>query len=95
MRAQTEVGTWHATLRNSTPITSRDELVAWVEAGSKPADQFLIGTEHEKIPFYHACHSAVPYEGMSGRGGIRDLLEGMQAKLGWEPIYDRAAIIGL
>ncbi|MEJ0092276.1 MAG: glutamate--cysteine ligase [Methylocella sp.] len=80
---------------DSTPITSRDELVAWIEAGSKPADQFLIGTEHEKIPFYHACHSAVPYEATSGRGGVRDLLEGMRAKLGWEPIFDRAAIIGL
>ncbi len=81
---------------DSTPIASRDELVAWIEAGSKPAERFLIGTEHEKIPFYHACHSAVPYEGLPDRrGGVRALLTGMQAKLGWAPICDGEAIIGL
>ena len=34
-----------------TPLTSRDELVAWIAAGEKPKDQFRIGTEHEKTPF--------------------------------------------
>jgi glutamate--cysteine ligase len=81
---------------DSTPITSPDELVAWIEAGSRPAEQFLIGTEHEKIPFYHACRSPAPYESAPERaGGVRALLEGMQAKLGWEPIYDGPAMIGL
>ena len=28
-----------------TPLTSRDELVAWIAAGEKPKDQFRIGTE--------------------------------------------------
>lgn len=82
---------------DSTPITSRDELVAWIEAGSKPASQFRVGTEHEKIPFYRADHSAVSYAGepLRGRGGVRALLEGMQARLGWSPIHDGANIIGL
>ena len=44
-------------------IESRDELVAWLEAGCKPAGAFRVGTEHEKIPFYHAGLSPVPYEG--------------------------------
>ena len=34
-----------------TPLQSRDELVAWLEAGVKPASEFRIGTEHEKTPF--------------------------------------------
>ncbi|VTZ49419.1 Glutamate--cysteine ligase [Methylocella tundrae] len=87
---------------DSTPITSRDELVAWFEAGSTPPERFAIGTEHEKIPFYRACHSAVPYEGRptdcppaSSFAGVRGLLEGMRAKLGWEAICDGAHIIGL
>ncbi|HUZ91732.1 MAG TPA: glutamate--cysteine ligase, partial [Methylocella sp.] len=68
---------------DKTPITSRDELVAWLEAGVKPPAQFRIGTEHEKIPFYRSGHSPVPYEGVPerGQGGIRSLLEGMQKKL--------------
>src|SRR5688572_20039155 len=34
-----------------TPIETRDELVAWFEAGSKPKSRFRIGTEHEKFAF--------------------------------------------
>jgi glutamate--cysteine ligase len=82
---------------DKTPITSRDELVAWLEAGAKPREQFRIGTEHEKIPFYRISNSPVPYEGVTARGlrGIHALLEGMQKRLGWAPVTDRAFIIGL
>jgi glutamate--cysteine ligase len=77
---------------STTPITSRDELVAWFEEGNKPVSEFRIGTEHEKIPFYSKDLSPVPYDG--GRG-IRALLEGMQGLLGWEPILEGDTIIGL
>ena len=33
-------------------IASRDELVAYLEAGSKPKSEWRIGTEHEKFVFY-------------------------------------------
>src|SRR3990170_2230394 len=75
-----------------TPLTSRDELVAWIAAGEKHKDQFRIGTEHEKTPFRLNDHSPVPYEGPRGIGA---LLNGMQHLLGWEPIMDRDNIIGL
>jgi glutamate--cysteine ligase len=82
---------------DETPITSRDDLVAWFEAGSKPVAAFRVGTEHEKIPFYRRDYAPVPYEGdkATGRGGIGTLLEGMQKQLGWSPILDRGVIIGL
>ena len=77
---------------DTTPISSRRELVAWIEAGVKPAGSPLrIGTEHEKIPFYKANHAPVPYE----PGGVRALIEGLQAAQGWTPIFDRDALIGL
>ena len=75
-----------------TPLQSRDELVAWLEAGVKPVSEFRIGTEHEKTPFTAEGHLPVPYEG--GRG-IGALLEGMKLLLGWEPIMERGNIIGL
>jgi glutamate--cysteine ligase len=75
-----------------TPIETRDELVAWFEAGSKPKSQFRIGTEHEKFVFTVEGHRPVPYE---GRRSIRALLEGMQNLLGWEPIVEDGNIIGL
>lgn len=78
-----------------TPIASRDELVAWLEAGCKPAEAFRIGTEHEKIPFYLSDFAPVPYEGRRPQGGIRALLEAVQDKTGWAPIVDGEALIGL
>jgi hypothetical protein len=75
-----------------TPLQSRDELVAWLEAGVKPPSEFRIGTEHEKTPFTLRGHHPVAYEGARGIGA---LLEGMQLLLGWEPIMERGNIIGL
>jgi glutamate--cysteine ligase len=73
-------------------VESRDALVSWLEAGCKPAASFRVGTEHEKVPFYRADLTPVPYEG--GRG-IKALLEGMQQRLGWEGIIDDGNLIGL
>lgn len=77
------------------PIASKDDLIAWIAAGEKPASAFRIGTEHEKFPFYRGDFAPVPYEGRAGAGGIRALLEGMRERLGWEPILDAGHIIGL
>jgi glutamate--cysteine ligase len=75
-----------------TPIESRDELVAWFEAGIKPKSQFRVGTEHEKFAFTIKDRRPVPYDGPRG---IRALLDGMQGLLGWEPIMEGENIIGM
>jgi glutamate--cysteine ligase len=75
-----------------TPIETRDELVAWLEAGCKPKDQFRVGTEHEKFAFTVEGHRPVPYE---NKRSIRALLEGMHDLLGWEPIMEGDNIIGM
>ncbi|MGW9329448.1 glutamate--cysteine ligase [Bosea sp. NPDC055594] len=80
---------------DSTPISSKAELIGWIAEGEKPASRFRLGTEHEKFPFYADDLSPVPYEGKAGRGGIRALLDGMQERLGWEPILDDGHVIGL
>ena len=77
---------------DTTPIESRDELVAWFDKGPKPKADYRIGTEHEKFPFYRKDLTPVPY---AGPRGIRALLEGMQGLLGWEPIMEGPTIIGL
>ena len=43
-----------------TPIETRDELVAWLEAGCKPKAQFRVGTEHEKFAFTVQGHRQCP-----------------------------------
>lgn len=82
---------------DSTPIRSKAELVGWIAEGEKPPAAFRLGTEHEKFPFYADDLSPVPYEGAAaGRsGGIRQLLDGMQQRLGWEPIVEGDHPIGL
>ena len=74
------------------PIEGFDELVSYLAAGNKPKEEWRIGTEHEKFPFYVDGNRPVPY---GGDKGIRALLEGMQRLLGWEPIIDAGHIIGL
>jgi glutamate--cysteine ligase len=82
---------------DSTPIASRDELVAWLASGCKPASEFRLGTEHEKILFYRNDLAPVPYEGRPERnqGGVRALLEGLAESQGWNRIEDAGALIGL
>jgi len=75
-----------------TPLETRDELVAWFEAGCKPKAQWRVGTEHEKFVFTLKDHKPVPY---AGRQSIRALLDGMHGLLGWEPIMEGENIIGM
>lgn len=77
---------------DTSPVGSVADLVDHIAAGEKPASQWRIGTEHEKFPFYIDGNRPVPY---GGDKGIRALLEGFQALLGWEPIIDAGHIIGL
>lgn len=77
---------------DTTPITSVADLTERIAGGCKPRDRWQIGTEHEKVGFRKFDHTPVPYE---GPGGIRQLLEGMEGLLGWEPIVDHGRPIGL
>jgi glutamate--cysteine ligase len=75
---------------DATPISGRDELIEWIAAGAKPRQDWRLGTEHEKIPFYRADASPVPYE-----GGVGALLEGLAGRNGWQPILEEDHPIGL
>ncbi len=77
---------------DDTPISTTSELAAYLASGAKPETQFRLGTEHEKFAFFMADNSPVPY---FGEASISALLNGMQARLGWEPIMDAGHIIGL
>jgi glutamate--cysteine ligase len=77
---------------HSPTIRSRDDLIAWIAAGEKPANGWLIGTEHEKFVFKRDGLAPVPY---AGRNGIRALMEGLIERFGWEPIMEGPNIIAL
>ncbi len=77
---------------DDTPLESRAALIEALSEGCKPKDAWRIGTEHEKFGFYTDDYSPVPYE---GKRGVKALLEGMKANLGWDGIYDHERLIGL
>jgi len=73
-------------------IESRDELVAYLEAGSKPEADWRIGTEHEKFGFNVKDNTPVPYEGPHG---IRALLEAHHNCYCWDAVRENGNIIAL
>jgi glutamate--cysteine ligase len=80
---------------DSTPITTLRQLADYIAVGCKPAEQFRLGTEHEKFGFRLADLATPPYEPADGQpGSIRGLLEGLQ-RFGGEPITDAGHTIGL
>jgi glutamate--cysteine ligase len=84
-----------STRQDSAPaptVRSRENLIAWIAAGSKPAHAWRIGTEHEKFLFYTDTLRPVPY---AGPRGVRALMEGLIARFGWEPILEGDNIIAL
>jgi glutamate--cysteine ligase len=77
---------------DTTPLTTRDALVGYLEAGCKPESAFRVGTEHEKFGFYTKDLSPVPYEGTQG---IRTILEEWSHLDGWQLILESDHPIGL
>jgi glutamate--cysteine ligase len=73
-------------------IESRDELVADLEAGSKPRSAWRIGTEHEKFGFYRKSYAPVPY---AGERGISVLLDTLAQRFGWDRVTENGNIIAL
>ncbi|MGH8162777.1 MAG: glutamate--cysteine ligase [Rhodanobacteraceae bacterium] len=74
-----------------TPIEHRVQLVDYLASGGRPAEQWRIGTEHEKFVFRTDDLRAPEYE---GERGIRALLEGM-AHCGWELVREHDLPIAL
>ncbi|MEQ9258147.1 MAG: glutamate--cysteine ligase [Roseovarius sp.] len=74
------------------PITSRDQLAQYLEAGCKPRDAWRIGTEHEKFGYCKDSLKPLPYE---GERSILAVLEGLRDLHGWAPVTEGGNLIGL
>ncbi len=73
-------------------VESRDDLVAFVEAGCKPPENWRIGTEHEKFGYRLEDRMPLPYDGPCS---IRSMLEGIADRFGWDRIREGGNLIGL
>ncbi|MCB2106526.1 MAG: glutamate--cysteine ligase [Rhodobacteraceae bacterium] len=72
-------------------IESKAQLIAVLEGGCKPREQWRIGTEHEKFPYHTADFSPLRYDGPDG---IQAFLNGMM-QFGWEPVNEGDNVIAL
>lgn len=72
-------------------VTSKRQLVEYMEKGCKPREAWRIGTEHEKFAYDRETLRRLPYD---GKPGIRLLLEGLQ-RFGWEPVLEKDKVIAL
>ena len=72
-------------------IECREQLVAPMAAGEKPAASWRIGTEHEKLVYSQKDHHAPSY---GEPGGIRDLLLSLR-EFGWEPIEEGGHVLAM
>ena len=77
--------------RNDPVIESRDQLIAPMIKGEKPAAAWKIGTEHEKFVFNQTDHHAPSYD---EPGGIRDLLMSL-TEFGWTPVEENGKVIAM
>ena len=76
---------------NADPIQSKAPLIEYLQQGCKPAEDWRIGTEHEKFGFRQADLRPLPYD---GECGIRAMLEGLR-RFGWEGVSENGQLIAL
>ena len=72
-------------------LESIEDLAGPMIGGEKPAEQWRIGTEHEKFVYDLADFHAPTYD---EPGGIRDLLLALR-EFGWEPIEENGKVIAM
>lgn len=77
---------------NTQTIESKAQLIATLEAGNKPPEDWRIGTEHEKLAYDQKDFRRLPY---NGEPGIKQLLESLAGYGDWEPVLEGGNIIAL
>ena len=78
--------------REDPVIETRDQLIAAIAKGEKPKDRWRIGTEHEKFVYNRTDHHAPSYD---EPGGIRDTLDALAERFGWQRTVQGDNTIGL
>jgi glutamate--cysteine ligase len=73
------------------PITDKQQLIDYIASGSKPRDQWRIGTEHEKFGFRLSDLRPPTFDGPQG---IEALLKGL-TRFGWQPFEEKGRVIAL
>ena len=74
------------------PIDDQNQLAEYLAEGSKPSEDWRIGTEHEKFGYCKDTHEPIQFE---GERSILAVLEGLRDGHGWAPVLEDGNLIGL
>lgn len=77
---------------NKKTLSTREELVSYLESGCKPESNWMLGTEHEKFGYTLDDLRPLPYE---GERGIRAILTGLADEFDWQPVMENGLPIAL
>jgi glutamate--cysteine ligase len=67
-------------------------MAEYIAAGSKPASEWRLGTEHEKFGFLTDTLTPLPY---AGERSISALFAGLESRYGWTPVQEAGNTIGM
>jgi len=73
-------------------IEHEGQLAEYMESGSKTADLWRIGTEHEKFGWLTDTRLPLPY---AGDRSISALFAGLEDRFGWTPVREGENVIGM
>jgi glutamate--cysteine ligase len=79
-------------LSKSQLIENKSQLIDYIASGCKPKSEWKVGTEHEKFGFDTKTLKPLGYH---QAGGIKDILNGLKDKYGWQGEYEGENIIAL
>jgi glutamate--cysteine ligase len=79
-------------LSKSELIENKSQLIDYIASGCKPKSEWKVGTEHEKFGFDTKTLKPLGYH---QAGGIKDILNGLKDKYGWQGEYEGENIIAL
>jgi glutamate--cysteine ligase len=74
------------------PIENFAQLADYMASGSKPKDQWRIGTEHEKFGWLTDTKLPIPY---AGDRSVSALFQGLESRYGWTPVREGDHVIGM
>jgi glutamate--cysteine ligase len=70
------------------PPCSREDMIEFIRSGSKPKQNWRIGTEHEKFGFNLSTGERMPY------AVIDFILTELCTRYGWKPLNEKCPIVG-
>ena len=72
-----------------------EDLIGGFSSGEKPPQAHRVGTEYETFGIRSADSMPIHYRAQNGSASVSGILQGLQERLEWTPLWDGGALVGL